>query len=72
VMAVLADRSWPRDEPWAAAAKELGYERVPRVEPVRLEGCGHFVMLDKPSDVARAIARAAGGESETVAVSKKP
>lgn len=66
VIAALSDRSWPRDEPWSAAAKELGYERVTRVEAVRFEGCGHFVMLDRPSDVARLIARVAGGESEVV------
>lgn len=66
IVAVLADRSWPRDEAWTQTARLLGYERVPRVEPVRLENCGHFVMLDRPSDVARIIARAAGGDSETV------
>jgi pimeloyl-ACP methyl ester carboxylesterase len=66
IIAVLADRSWPRDESWTMTARALGYERVPQVEPVRLENCGHFVMLDRPSDVARIIARAAGGDSETV------
>jgi len=66
IVAVLADRSWPRDEPWSLAARELGYERVERVEPVRFENCGHFVMLDRPTDVARLIARVAGGDSETV------
>lgn len=71
VVAVLADRSWPRDEPWSVTARALGYQRIPHIEPVRLEGCGHFVMLDRPSDVAQAIARAAGGESETVGASSR-
>ncbi len=66
VVAVLADRSWPRDEPWSHAARALGYASAPRVEPVRFENCGHFVMLDRPSDLARLIARTAGGSSETV------
>lgn len=64
VTAVLSDRSWPKDEPWPVTAKALGYERIPQVQPVRMEGCGHFVMLDRPLDVARAIERAAGGEGE--------
>jgi pimeloyl-ACP methyl ester carboxylesterase len=64
VTAVWSDRSWPADQPWPDAARELGYERVPRVEPVRMVGCGHFVMLDEPAAVARLIARVAGGEGE--------
>ena len=71
VVAVLADRSWPRDEPWGATAKALGYERIPQIQPVRFDGCGHFVMLDRPSDLARLIARVAGGESETVGATKR-
>jgi len=70
VTAVLSDRTWPRDESWPACAKELGYERIPQVEPVRFAGCGHFVMLDRPTDVARLIARVAGGEGEVVGASK--
>jgi pimeloyl-ACP methyl ester carboxylesterase len=64
VIAVWSDRSWPADETWPDAARELGYERVPRVDPVRMTGCGHFVMLDEPAAVARLIAHAAGGEGE--------
>ena len=70
VVAALSDRTWPRDESWPACAKELGYERIPQVEPVRFEGTGHFVMLDRPTDVARLIARVAGGEGEVVGASK--
>jgi len=64
VTAVLSDRSWPMDETWAGAAHELGYERVPQIQPVRMQGCGHFVMLDRPSALARVIAQAAGGPGE--------
>ncbi len=57
VLAILAERTWPRDESWAAEARELGLDRIARLEPVRLAGCGHFVMLDRPADVAAAIER---------------
>jgi pimeloyl-ACP methyl ester carboxylesterase len=56
LLAVLADRSWATDESWAHAARALGYDRIPRVDPVRLEKCGHFVMLDRPQRLAALIA----------------
>jgi pimeloyl-ACP methyl ester carboxylesterase len=55
VLVVLADRSWPVAEPWPATAESLGYARMPRVTPVRIEGCGHFVMLDRPVQLEDAI-----------------
>ena len=57
VLAVLAERSWPQGEPWAEAAAELGYARVPQMRGMRIGGCGHFVMLDRPTELARAIER---------------
>lgn len=54
VQLVLAERSWPRGEAWKIAARLLGYARVP-VDPVRIEGCGHFVMLDRPEELAQII-----------------
>jgi pimeloyl-ACP methyl ester carboxylesterase len=56
-LAVLAERSWPKGEPWSETARALGYDRIPRLEPLRIEGCGHFVMLDRPVELADAIAR---------------
>ena len=53
-------------EPWHVTAEALGYARVPRLEPMRIGNCGHFVMLDRPADMARAIERFAdstAGES---------
>ncbi len=64
LLAVLAERSWARDEAWADAARALGYDRVPGVEPVRVEGCGHFVMLDQPARLAALIARFAARPGE--------
>lgn len=57
LLVVLAPRSWPRGEPWVETAAALGYGEVPRVRAVRLEGCGHFVMLDRPDELARVIER---------------
>lgn len=55
VLAVLAERSWGRDEPWSVAAAVLGYSWVPRLEAERIGGLGHFVMLDEPEALARRI-----------------
>jgi len=55
VLAVLSDRSWPRGEPWAETARALGYQRIPDLRPMRMEDCGHFVMLDRPAELAQAI-----------------
>lgn len=57
VLAVLAPHSWDDGERWAAVADSLGYTRIPNLTPLRLEGCGHFVMLDRPQELAGAIRR---------------
>ena len=57
MLAVLAAHSWEPQETWSQVARALGYDRVPRVKPVRLEGCGHFVMLDRPAALAELIER---------------
>lgn len=57
LLAVLAPRSWEPAETWPHAADALGYSQVPRLRPVRLEGCGHFVMLDRPEALAQLIDR---------------
>jgi len=57
VLAVLAARTWPDSESWTDEARELGLERVGRIQPLRLQGCGHFVMIDRPRDLASAIER---------------
>jgi pimeloyl-ACP methyl ester carboxylesterase len=56
VLVVLAPRSWGDNETWADVSKALGYDRVPHVRAERLTGCGHFVMLDRPGELARLIA----------------
>ncbi len=56
LLVVLAPRSWPAGEPWPVTAAALGYSRAPQVRAVRLENCGHFVMLDRPEALARLIA----------------
>jgi pimeloyl-ACP methyl ester carboxylesterase len=57
VLAVLAPRSWEADETWEHAAQALGYARIPRLRGMRIENCGHFVMLDRPRRLAEAIRR---------------
>ena len=57
VLAVFAERNWPRDSSWSAVAGDLGYAGVPRLEAVRLGDCGHFVMLDCPERLAARIER---------------
>jgi pimeloyl-ACP methyl ester carboxylesterase len=57
VLAVLAERSWPKDEPCNETARALGYPLIRRITPLRIENAGHFVMLDRPSELADAITR---------------
>jgi pimeloyl-ACP methyl ester carboxylesterase len=57
VLVVLAARSWPVGEPWRQTARELGYTRLPRIQAARLDRCGHFIMLDRPAELAEAIER---------------
>ena len=57
MLVVLSARSWPDGEPWAPTAEAHGYGGVPRLESVRIEDAGHFVMLDHPEQVAAAIER---------------
>ncbi|MBI1798031.1 MAG: alpha/beta fold hydrolase [Candidatus Eisenbacteria bacterium] len=56
VLVVLAERSWPSGQAWGAAAETLGYEGAPRLRALRIEGCGHFIMLDRPDRLAAVIA----------------
>ena len=55
MLVVLAPRSWGDRENWPAVAESLGYARVPNVRPMRIPGCGHFIMLDRPAALASAI-----------------
>ncbi len=57
LLVVLAPRSWPRGEPWVETAAILGYGSVPRVRAARVDSCGHYVMLDRPDDLARLLER---------------
>lgn len=59
VTAVWAPRTWGPGESWADVAAQLGYERVPRLDVVRVPDAGHFVMLDRPHELASIVARAA-------------
>ncbi len=68
VLAVLAPHSWPPSEAWTVTAAAMGYARIPDVHPVRITDCGHFIMLDRPVELARVIARfAAHPQGEPIA-----
>lgn len=69
VLAVMAERSWAMDQTWSSARSEMGYDAIPNLTPLRLERCGHFVMLDRPAALALAIARFADApEAQPVAM----
>jgi len=57
VLVVLAERSWASDEPWPEVAAALGLTGVTRLAPARLPGCGHFIMIDRPAELAALIER---------------
>lgn len=57
LLVVLAPRSWPKGAPWVETAAALGFGAAPRVRAVRVDSCGHFVMLDRPGELARLIGR---------------
>ena len=57
VLAVLAPHSWEKGETWEHASHALGYDGIPWLEGERVEDCGHFLMLDQPHALARAIRR---------------
>jgi pimeloyl-ACP methyl ester carboxylesterase len=55
VLVVLAPRSWGDSESWSSVSHALGYDATPGLRAVRLAGCGHFVMLDRPTELAQLI-----------------
>ena len=63
VLAIVSDRTWLPEEEWRVAAAALGYQGLPRLGVQRFDGCGHFVMLDRPADLARTIGRFAATAS---------
>jgi pimeloyl-ACP methyl ester carboxylesterase len=67
VLAVLAERSWAKGESWPATAEALGYSLIPHLAKQRIEGCGHFVMLDRPATLAALIERFASTAPDPLA-----
>jgi pimeloyl-ACP methyl ester carboxylesterase len=65
VLAVFAERNWPRDSSWSAVAGDLGYVGTPHLEAVRFPDCGHFVMLDCADKLAARIERFADAPAPT-------
>lgn len=67
VLAVLSPRSWEPDEALAHANQALGLARIPRLRVLRIDDCGHFVMLDQPRALSDAIRRFAAAGDSTLA-----
>jgi pimeloyl-ACP methyl ester carboxylesterase len=67
VLAVLAPHSWEAGESWEQVARALGYRGIARLEGQRIEGSGHFVMLDRPQALADAIRRFDAARDSAVA-----
>lgn len=55
LLAIFSERSWPVERAWSEVAKPLGYPATPNTRAARVEGCGHFPMLDRPEEIARLI-----------------
>ena len=69
LLAVVGEHTWRKDKPWTSVARTLGYSHARGVIPARIEGCGHFIMLDRPRELARIIERfAADPTHEPIAV----
>lgn len=60
VLVLLAERSWSHQESWQEVGGALGYGLVPHARALRFDECGHFLMLDRPAEIAAAIERFAG------------
>jgi pimeloyl-ACP methyl ester carboxylesterase len=68
VLAVLSPRSWEPDETLAHANKALGLARIPHLSVLRIDDCGHFVMLDQPRALSDAIRRFAAASDSALAL----
>jgi pimeloyl-ACP methyl ester carboxylesterase len=55
VMAVVSDRRWPKDRPWAEIAAELGYSDAPKLDVRRVSNSGYMVHMDQPDSLAALI-----------------
>jgi pimeloyl-[acyl-carrier protein] methyl ester esterase len=55
LLAIFSERLWPVERSWPEVAAPLGYPDTPNARSARIEGCGHFPMLDRPEEIARLI-----------------
>ena len=55
LLAVFSERMWAEGRSWEETAKARGYSEAPTANGVRVEGCGHFPMLDRPDELSRII-----------------
>jgi pimeloyl-ACP methyl ester carboxylesterase len=55
LLAIFSQRLWPVERTWPEVAEPLGYPVTPNARSARVEGTGHFLMLDRPEEIARLI-----------------
>jgi len=55
LLAVFSDRMWSAGSTWAEVAPALGFSNLPNARGARVEGCGHYPMLDRPEELSRLI-----------------
>ena len=55
LLAVFSERMWAAGRTWEETAKAMGYSDASTAKGVRVEGCGHFPMLDRPDELSRII-----------------
>lgn len=63
LLAVFSERMWPAGRTWAEAAPSLGFSGTPGAKGARVEGCGHYPMLDRPEELSRLIGHFADDSS---------
>jgi pimeloyl-ACP methyl ester carboxylesterase len=64
LLAVFSERTWPADKSWDEVGPRLGYPSTPNARAMRIDGCGHFPMLDRPEDLSRIIGHFADDSSK--------
>jgi pimeloyl-ACP methyl ester carboxylesterase len=64
LLAIFSERMWPAGRSWEQIAGPLGYPGSPNAKAMRIEGCGHFPMLDRPEDLSRIIGHFADDSSK--------
>ena len=72
LLAVFSPYSWEPKDTWPQVSRALGYDGVRRLQQVRIENAGHFLMLDQPEALADEIAKFVIGAQNNVVSTLAP